>query len=133
MKQIVPRKVERHKHEVFLRKAESFRNEMKRAEEASEWNAACLNAIHCAISSADALAVFYLGERSASQSHEDAAEIVRRTGLPEAQEKSRQLLDILQLKTLVEYEPEEPTEKEARTMLKQSERFFQWAKNSLRK
>lgn len=58
---------------------------------------------------------------------------MRRTGLPEAQEKARQLLDVLQLKTLVEYEPEEPTENEARTMLKQAERFFQWAKNSLRK
>lgn len=133
MRQIVTRKVDKHKHEVFFRKAESFRNEMKRAEQAEEWNAACLNAIHCAISSADALATFYLGERSASQSHDDAAEIVRRTGLAEAPEKARQLLDILQLKTLVEYEPEEPTEGEARTLLKQAERFFQWVKQSLKK
>ncbi len=106
---------------------------MKLAEEGEEWNAACLNAIHCTISSADAVTVFYLGLRSTGQGHEEAAKLLAKTGLESANEKIRQFSDVLRLKTMVEYETEEPTEKEARRIITQANRFHQWAKGHLEK
>lgn len=88
MKQVAVRKLEKRLHEAYWRKAKSFYAAMKQAEEAGELNAACLNAIHCAISCADAVTTFYLGERSAGQRHEDVVVLLKRAGMPEAQEKA---------------------------------------------
>lgn len=128
MKDIQTKPVDKYKHAGFLRKADSFYRAMKTAESNDDWNAASLNAIHCAISSSDAVTAYVLGERSAGQKHEDAAALLQKTGLPEAHDKARQFLDIVQLKTLIEYEPEEPSENQARQITKQTERFYNWAK-----
>lgn len=125
------RKVGKHEYRGFLSKAESFYAGMKRAEEDQDWNLACLNAVHCVISSVDAVTTFYLGERSAGQRHEDAVELLRRTGLPGVQDKIRQVLAVLEQKTAIEYDPDEPTENEARQLLKQAERVHQWARQSI--
>ena len=106
---------------------------MKKAEADGEWNAACLNAIHCTISSADAVTVFYLGMRSTGQGHEEATKLLAKTGLESVNEKIRQFSNILRLKTLVEYDAEEPTENEASRAITQASRFYQWAKTHLEK
>ncbi len=105
---------------------------MKQAEEDGNWNLACLNAIHCAISSVDAVTTFYLKQRSAGQRHEDAAALLQQTGVPQAKETARQLLDILSRKNLVEYDAEEPTETNARNTIKQTEKIYTWAKTNLK-
>lgn len=133
MKEIQTRKIEKHKHAAYMHKAVSFCRGMENAVAEENWNGASLNAIHCAISSSDAVTACLLGERPASQRHEDAAALLEKTGLPEAKEKARQFLDIIQLKTLIEYEPDEPTEAQARQLIKQTQRFHQWAKQILQK
>ena len=104
---------------------------MNKAEADEEWNLAALNAIHCAISSIDALTTFYLKQRSVGQRHEDAAALLVRTGLPEAKERGRQLIDILSQKTLVEYEADEPTESEAKSIADKTRKLFKWASGKL--
>lgn len=104
---------------------------MKNAEQNHDWNLASLNAIHCTISCADAITTFYLGKHAAGQRHEDVIVLLKQTRLPGVEEKAKQLLDVLALKTLVEYEPEEPTENEARTMIKQAERIYAWTQSNL--
>jgi len=131
MRQATARDIDKHKYAQYLRKASSFYQGMKKAEENEDWNLAALNAIHCVISSADAVTTFYLGQHSAGQRHEDVIALLGQTRLPGIEEKARQILDVLRLKTLVEYEPEEPTENEARAMAKQAERIFKWARDSL--
>lgn len=132
MKEVKTRKIAKHEYASFLRKAESFYNGMKQAEQSEDWNLACLNAIHCTITSIDAITTFFLEERSAGQKHEDVVELLKQTKLPDAQEKARQVLDILALKTMVEYEPTEPTENQARQITKQAQRVHQWAKQTLK-
>ena len=133
MKEVQTRKIEKHKYLAYLHKAESFCRSMEKAESEEDWNAASLNAIHCAISSSDAVTTYLLGERSAGQRHEDAADILKRTGLPDASEKAQQFLSIIHQKTLVEYEAEEPAESDARQIIKQTRRFHNWAKQLLPK
>ena len=125
------RPVSKHKSLVYWRKAEEFYIEMKHAGSEARWNAASLNAIHCAISSADALSVAFLGLRSASQRHEDAEQLIRKTGAAGCEEKAKQFVQVTNLKALVEYSDDEPTEKDARRIVLQTERFFSWVKSKL--
>ncbi|HLD76130.1 MAG TPA: hypothetical protein VI874_03865 [Candidatus Norongarragalinales archaeon] len=123
------RPVKKDRFSTYLRKAEEFFIEMKHAESEARWNAASLNGIHCVISSADALSVAFLGLRSAGQRHENAEQLIRKTGVPGCDEKAKQFLQVTNWKTLVEYSDEEPSEKDARRMVLQSERFFSWVKS----
>ena len=91
---------------------------------------ASLTAIHCTISCGDALSVF-LGKRYAGQRHEEAVNLLKETRLPNCTEKSNQFLDVIRLKSLVEYQDDEPTENEARRLVLQARRFYQWAKQQL--
>jgi len=129
---IQTRRVDRHKFQGFWKKAVEFHEGMKHAEAEEKWNAACLNAIHCAISSVDAICVFFMGERSSSQRHEDAFRVLKAVPVSGAEEKAKQFIDIIGLKNLVEYSDDEPSEKEARRIILQADRLFSWAKTHLK-
>ena len=105
---------------------------MKRAAEAGNWEGAALAAVHTAISTVDAVTVFYLGQRSRGQKHEDAIALLSATGIPAIAEKRRQFLDILRLKNAVEYEARTTRRAEAEQAALQAERLFLWAKDLLR-
>ncbi|MBI3588221.1 HEPN domain-containing protein [Candidatus Micrarchaeota archaeon] len=133
MKEVQVRKIDGHKYAAYLHKAISFFQSMEAAEAEENWNGASLAAVHCAISSCDAVTTYFLGERSAGQRHEDAASLLKKINNPEMQEKARQFLSIIDRKTLIEYEPDEPSESEARQIIKQAQRFHNWAKQILPK
>ncbi len=127
------RHVEKSRYRIYLQKAREFYDEMESALANERWNAVGLNGIHCLISSCDALTVYFLGKRSASQSHEDVIKLINELDINERTKRDRlgQALSILQPKTRVEYEGELFTEKEARTMTKRVGRFYGWAKGML--
>ncbi len=64
-----------------------FRNYLKKAEECLEnardafgkmnWNSSVIASIHCGISAADALTVFFLGKRCAGEMHTDALVLIK--------------------------------------------------------
>jgi len=58
--------IQRSEYKTYLKKAGEFYDTMLQAEERKKGNAVGLNAVHCAISSADAMLVFYAGIRSIS-------------------------------------------------------------------
>ncbi len=123
--------VEKREFGIFLKKATEFYHGMKIAAESGEWNQALLSGVHCAISSVDAVTVWYLGQKSSSQNHMDTVDLLLRTSAPQASERVRQLQDILTIKTRVEYEADELTESKAVVTIKQVERLFFWAKTIL--
>lgn len=131
-RKITTRKVERSKYAVYLKKADEFYQTMIQAEKEKRWNAAGLNAVHCAISACDALLVFHLGLRSSSEQHEDV--VILLSSLPNAadmNQKSRALANILAKKNLIEYEGRDFLESEAEALLKLTIRFFDWVKSKL--
>ena len=105
---------------------------MRQALQDGLWNAAGLNAVHCAISACDAVLVYYTGQRSSSPQHEEAAYLLSSLSkVPEAQQKAETLRKILHRKNLVEYEDRSLTERDADDLAKLTERFFRWAEKAV--
>ena len=127
------RNVDKHKYRNYLAKADEFFDIMNESISKRKFNAAVLNAIHCAISSADALTVFYKGVRHAGERHEDVVSLLNTLGLPDMQSKNRQLLDLLRIKNSAEYEEKLMTETNAADSIKNAERFSKWVKEMLNK
>ncbi len=96
-------------------------------------NAVVINAIHCAISSSDALLVFFKGIRSAGQSHEDVISLLRTLDFnkDEINNKIRQLQRLLQIKNSAEYEEKLMSSQDAEYSVRDAERFYGWAKEKL--
>jgi len=127
------RKVDKDLYKIYLEKADEFFNIMKYAQSQNLWAATGLNGIHCAISICDALTAFYLGERSASARHEDVIVLLRKIGIKEMENKIKQVLSILSVKNLVEYEAREFGKSDASKIATQVERLYVWAKEFLPK
>ena len=100
---------------------------MQQAIQAERWNAAGLNAVHCAISACDAVLVYYTEQRSTSPDHETAVYLLGLlTKVPDAKPKAETLRRILQEKNTIEYEDRDFTQREAAQLAKLTERFFRW-------
>ena len=127
------RNVDKHKHVNYLKKSDEFFEIMKDSFAKGKFNATVLNAIHCAMSSADALTVFYKGVRHAGERHEDVVSLLNTLGLPDMQSKNRQLLDLLRIKNSAEYEEKLMTETNASDSIKNADRFSKWVKEMLNK
>ena len=127
------RNVDKHKYVNYLKKSDEFFEIMKDSFAKKKFNATVLNAIHCAMSLADALTVFYKGGRHAGERQEDVVSLLNTLGLPDMQNKNRQLLDLLRIKNSAEYEEKLMTETNASDSIKNAERFFKWVKERLNK
>ncbi len=120
------RNVEKQKHKNYLKKANEFFQIMNESFAQQHYNAVVLNAIHCAISAADALTIFYKGVRHAGERHEDVISLLNTLGIIDIELKNRQFLRLLQLKNSVEYEETLMSEADALDAMKNTERFFSW-------
>ena len=126
------RRVDRSRADVYFKKATEFFRSMQHAMQTEQWNAVGLNAVHCAISSCDAVLVYYSERRSASSDHEAAVFLLKSlTELPDARQKAETLRRILHEKNLVEYEDRPLSEHDAAGLAKLTERFYRWAHDLL--
>jgi HEPN domain-containing protein len=113
---------------VFLDKAKQFMESAEDAAVKGNWDAAAHNAVHCAISANDALLGARHGLRSAGQSHKDAATLLaEKEGTGDARKNAARFLKIVNKKNLVQYEGRSMTEAEARALMLDASRFFEWA------
>lgn len=125
--------VERSQYKTFLKKAGEFYDMMLQAKEMGKWNAVGLNAVHCAISSADAMLVFYEGIRSTSDYHLEVIDLLSTSiKLPDVKSKCETLRKILVKKSIIEYEDRDFNQKEALEILKLTERFYAWVTSNIR-
>jgi hypothetical protein len=126
-KKIKTKVIERSEYKTYLKKASEFYDIMLQAKERGKWNAVGLNAVHCAISSSDAMLVFYAGIRSTSDNHLSVIALLSNSvRLPEVKSKCETLRKILVKKSIIEYENRDFTQKEALEILKLTERFYIW-------
>lgn len=98
------------------------------AQERGNWNAVGLNAVHTVISAADAIVSFHIGERSSSEDHRDAADLLAGLDVADAPEKSKQATQVLDVKDLVEYQARDFEPKEAAAAASRATRFLEWVK-----
>ena len=126
------RNVKRSYAKNYLNKARQFSTAMHTAIDVGDWDAAGLNAVHCGLSSNDALLVAMHGVRSSSPSHADSIRLldslVEVKGVKSA---STQLQRLIAKKNLIEYEERLFKESEAREAVKNADRFLAWATKAL--
>ena len=121
------RDISRDHYVTYRKKAREFLNSMEASLRVKEWNATGLNAVHCAISSADALLVYNAGLRSAGDSHHDISFLLEQhVKDKEIRPKAKTLAKIINYKHLAAYEDRELTEAEALELAKITRRFFEW-------
>ena len=115
-------------------KAEQFFKAMNLSYDNKIWNASVVNAIHCTISCADALTIFYLGFRYTGTKHHDVVQLLQRLELDrsELNKKIQHISSLISIKTLAEYEDRLMTEKDANNAKKLCERIYFWVIEKLK-
>lgn len=118
----------------YIQRAEQCSKAMHQAFSAGDWNACVINAIHAAISSADAICVHKLGKRSAGQSHVQAASLLAgiRPETEELKQAVKHLTNLVGVKTDAEYGERLSTQREAENAVKHAERLLSIARMVLR-
>lgn len=127
------RSVERFHAKDYLKRADECRNAMNRAFESGDWNACVINAIHCAISAADALCISKKGIRSASERHQDAIFLFLSIDQDseEIKKNANHLSSLLSIKTDAEYGERPLSRNDAEQAKKHAERIFEFVKAKL--
>ncbi|RJP33079.1 MAG: HEPN domain-containing protein [Actinobacteria bacterium] len=119
---------------IFWDRAQQCAHAMNEALQEGHWEAAGINAVHCAISANDALLIALRGIRPASQDHKDAVRVLQsRFKEEDAQKAAKRLGTVIAKKSRVEYEEKRMTEREAREIVLDAQRFMDWAKTRLPK
>jgi len=126
-------RVERSFYGNYLKRAQECFAAAKRSLDLKEWNAATISAIHSAIASADALCVYFLGQRHSGESHADAVMLFNTIGLKkeELNPNARRISRIMGVKNMAEYEERLVYQSEAESAVKDAERLFSFAKSKL--
>jgi len=129
---IKTREVSKNLYLNYLRKAEEFYDAMKNELDNKNYNACVLCAIHCAISAADALTIFYKGVRHSGDKHQDVIKLINGLDILDIKNKTKHLTNLLDLKNSLEYEERLTTENGALIAVRNVERFFLWIKGLLK-
>ena len=115
----------------YLAKSAEFQAAAERALGEGQRDAAMLNAIHAAISAADAVTVALAGVRSRDPDHQRAADLLDEVvgGSGDGKTRVTQLRGLLERKNAVEYESRRTRAKEAADSVKRARRIVDWARD----
>jgi len=113
----------------YFSKAQDFYSAVQLCIDNMNWNAAGLNAVHCAISVTDSLLAKYGGIRSVDSNHNTVADLlpVYLTNA-DTQKQAARLRKILDKKNLIEYEGRNFYQSEAENLQRDIDSYFNWAK-----
>jgi len=120
---------------MYLDKASQFLEQARAGLTTGRYDAALLDAIHAAISAADAVTAALGGVRSTDPNHQKAADLLDEVAGrdPEGRDRARQLRTLLARKNSVEYESRRAGPKDARDGVDRASRILDWAKDVVTK
>lgn len=133
MKPLKTRAVNQSDYVVYWNKAEEFYETMQHAYQKRMWTSVGLNAVHCVISSCDALLVKSRGIRAAGDDHMQAVELLSSSGIDGVEKQAATVRRIIAKKNAIAYDDREFREDDASDIFKQVERFYRWAFEYLNK
>lgn len=125
--------VRRGQARLYLEKAFQFLEQARSGLDAHRDDASLLNAIHAAISAADAATIALGAVRSTDPDHQRAADLLEDTAGSEGRARARQLRLLLGRKNAVEYESKKASAKDARDGVERAGRIVGWAEEVLAK
>jgi HEPN domain-containing protein len=120
----------------FLKEARKFLEVAREFDRPRYGSQAVSNAVHAVIAANDAICLRLLNERPGGESHIDAVRVLTRAckGSPwehEASQRGQQLSQVLQQKNVSQYQGVPLSDAVAGRVLKQAERFVEWAESVL--
>ena len=123
--------VDRRLASSYMAKAGQFLKTAERAAAEAEHDAAMLNAIHAAISAADAVTIALAAVRSTDPDHQRAADLLQEVAGASGEIRGQvgRLRRLLSSKNLVEYEARRVKAAESLEALKRASRFVAWARD----
>ena len=133
MKHSKTRAINQSDYVVYWNKAEEFYDSMQHAYKNRMWTSVGLNAVHCVISSCDALLVKSQGLRSAGEDHMQVVELLTHSPIEGVEKQAATVRRIIAKKNVIAYENREFRESDASDIFKQAERFYKWAFEFLNK
>lgn len=127
------RDVQKSLYANFLKRAEECIHAAQTSFSNREWNAATINAIHSCIAACDAMCVYFLGKRHAGENHEEVVNLFMtiKGGNEGIKNNANRILRTLRIKNMAEYEERLVYGPEAEKVLKDCERFLEFAKREL--
>ena len=127
------RKVDKAGCTAYRERSDQFEASARDAAAKRRWDAAVGNAVHAAISLADALTVWHLGMRCASSDHAEALELFHQLSFSrkELDENGKRLSKLLDLKNSAEYEERNLLERDWTEAEPQMSRFRKWGLTKL--
>ncbi|MCK4809696.1 MAG: hypothetical protein KAS99_02010 [Candidatus Omnitrophica bacterium] len=119
-----------------------YSNFMKRAQECfhaaqysykhEEWTATAISAIHSTIAACDAMCVYFLGQRAAGASHNEAITLFKAIdNSKEISTNANRIAQIIRTKNIAEYEKRLIFKSEAEKILNACKKFLEFAKKKL--
>ena len=128
------RQIDKGDYVIYLNKAEEFYETMQQAYKKRMWTAVGLNAVHCAISSGDAILVYSQGLRASGDNHMQVLDLLTQSSLIVGISKQvASVRRIIAKKNVIAYENREFRQSDATDILRQSERFYNWVFDYLNK
>ena len=127
MKHLKTRAVSQSEYTIYWNKAEEFYDSMQHAYKNRMWTSVGLNAVHCVISSCDALLVKSQGIRAAGDDHLQSVELLGRSPIEGIEKQTTTVRRIIAKKNVIAYENREFRQSEASDIFNQAERFYKWA------
>jgi len=126
--------VDKGMYKNFLQKAEENLKIAYKALEEHAYNSAAVNAVHSAISAADAFCVYYLGKRCASAKHEDATDLIMDIPVKDDEKTviSKMFRAIIGIKNMAEYEERLVKPKEAEKVVTEARELLELIKIELK-
>ena len=126
------RDVPKAQYSNYLQRADECLTSARAACERKEWNASAINSIHAVISLADAMCVYFLGKRSASEDHNDSVKLFRSVKADDdTVMNANRISRVLRMKNMAEYEERLVTQSEADKILQDAERLAEFVRKRL--
>lgn len=116
----------------FIQRAEECFHAAQYSFSNQEWTAAAIGAIHSAIAACDAMCVYFLGQRAAGESHNEAVTLFKTiNNSKEISSNAVRITQIIRIKNIAEYEKRLIFKSEAEKIISNCEKLLEFVKKEL--
>ena len=128
---IKTRQISKHFYKNYLERAEDCYETMNERYSKGKHISAVINAIHCCISAADALTIFFKEKRHSGENHLETINLLKTLNIQDFGNKINFFSQVIKLKSNAEYGERNLSKGEADIAVKNTEKFFKFVKNLL--
>ena len=128
---IKTRQVSKYYYKNYLERADDCYETMNERYSKGKYISAVINAVHCCISVADALTIFFKEERYAGENHLETINLLKTLNIPELNNKLESFAQVIKLKSDAEYGERNLSKNDADLSIRNTEKFFKFVKNIL--